>query len=184
LASKTPSAQPGRLLVSFASGLNTGTRIYDDCSELSELARKAARFVVDNTRAIESREPFLPDNVPDRVADNWESLLAVAEVAGGDTADRARRVMLEACGIEAETEQSLGILLLADLRDVLTQKDADKISSAEVVDALVAMPERPWSEHRKGKPINQNWLARRLRDFGICSRNIKIAGQVPKARGP
>jgi Protein of unknown function (DUF3631) len=88
--------------------------------------------------------------------------------------------MLEACGVEADAEHSPGTLLLADVRDVLTQKDVDKISSAELVDALAAMPERPWSECRKGKPINQNWLARRLRDFGISSRNVKIAGQVPK----
>jgi Protein of unknown function (DUF3631) len=88
--------------------------------------------------------------------------------------------MLKACGVEAEAEQSLGTLLLADVRDVLTQKGVDKISSADLVDTLTAIPERPWSECRKGKPINQNWLARRLRDFGIYSRNVKIAGQVPK----
>jgi putative DNA primase/helicase len=148
--------------------------------ELSELARKAARFVAENARAIECCEPFLPNNTPDRVADNWESLLAVAEVAGDDIADRARRVMLEACGVEADAEQGFGTLLLADVRDVLTHEGVDKISSAQLVDALAAMPERPWSECRKGKPVNQNWLARRLRDFGIYSRNLKIAGQVPK----
>jgi len=56
----------------------------------------------------------------------------------------------------------------------------DKVASAELVEVLAAMADRPWPECRHGKPINQNWLARRLKDFGIRPGNVKIGGQVPK----
>jgi hypothetical protein len=42
------------------------------------------------------------------------------------------------------------------------------LPSSDVVDRLIAMPERPWNEANKGgKPINERWLAPRLGDFGI-----------------
>jgi len=47
------------------------------------------------------------------------------------------------------------------------------------VEALAAMPERPWPECRKGKPINQNWLARRLRDFGIGAKKVRLPHERP-----
>jgi Protein of unknown function (DUF3631) len=46
---------------------------------------------------------------------------------------------------------------------------------------LAAMPERPWTECRKGKPINQNWLARRLKDFRI--RPEKVGPELHRLNG-
>jgi hypothetical protein len=43
------------------------------------------------------------------------------------------------------------------------------------------MPERPWAECRKGKPINQNWLARRLKDFRI--RPEKVGPELHRLNG-
>ena len=146
--------------------------------ELVEAARKALRWVADNVDAIRECDPAIPDAIFNRAADNWEPLLAVAEVIGGDVAARARQAALAACGVEQE--QSIGTLLLADIRDAFLEQSVDKVASAELVEVLAAMADRPWAECRHGKPINQNWLARRLKDFGIRPGNIKIGGQVPK----
>ena len=146
--------------------------------ELDEVARKAARWVADNAVAIEGQDPEIPEAIFNRAADNWEPLLAIAEAAGSEVADRARKVALAACGVEQE--QSIGALLLADIRDAFWERGADKVASAELVEVLTAMADRPWAECRHGKPINQNWLARRLKDFGIRPGNIKIGGQVAK----
>jgi len=126
--------------------------------ELGVLARKAARWVRDNAEAIRNHEPMIPDAIYNRAAANWEPLLTIAEIAGAAVADRARAAALAACG--REEEQSLGTLLLGDIRDVFAEREIDRLASAELVEALAAMPERPWPECRNGKPINQNWLAR------------------------
>jgi putative DNA primase/helicase len=63
---------------------------------------KAARWVADNAGAIRACDPNIPDAIFNRAADNWEPLLAVAEVAGGDIPERARQVALAACGVEEE----------------------------------------------------------------------------------
>ena len=70
-----------------------------------------------------------------RAADNWEPLLAVAEVAGGDLPARARQAALAACGVEEEP--SYGAMLLADIRDVFEEKGDDRMSSADLDAALV-----------------------------------------------
>jgi putative DNA primase/helicase len=133
--------------------------------ELAEAARKAARWVADNAEAIRECEPMIPDAIYNRAADNWEPLLAVAEVAGADVAARGRQAALAARGIEEELSQ--GAALLADIRGVFEDKDTERMTSADLVTALVAMADRPWGECNRGKPLTQNGLARKLKDFKI-----------------
>jgi hypothetical protein len=52
--------------------------------------------------------------------------------------------------------------------------DDDGIPSADLVAALVAMPERSWGECNRGKPLTQNGLARRLKAFKIASGDVHI----------
>src|SRR5207302_11302627 len=44
-----------------------------------ELCRKLARFMADNTAALETCEPTLPECAFNRLADNWRPLFAIAE---------------------------------------------------------------------------------------------------------
>jgi putative DNA primase/helicase len=138
--------------------------------ELGMFARKAARWNVDNAVAIESREPEIPAAIFNRQADNWEPLLAIAEVAGPEIAERARAAALAACG--AREDESLGVKLLDDIREAFEAAYKDELPSKELVEALAAMADRPWCECNHGKPVTRNWLARRLRDFGVRPGNI------------
>ena len=73
------------------------------------------------------------------------------------------------------------MMLLADIRRVFVEAQDGRMFSKSLVDALCAMTDRPWPEARKGKPITETWLARRLHDFGISSRTVRI--QDDRAKG-
>jgi hypothetical protein len=71
-------------------------------------------------------------------------------------------------------DEGLGVELLADLRN-LFDEEHDRLSSAEIVAALIARDDRPWSELGKArKPLTKAGLARLLRPFLIVPRTIRL----------
>jgi hypothetical protein len=50
------------------------------------------------------------------------------------------------------------------------------MSSADLVAALVADPERPWAEWARGRPLTQRQLARLLKPFCIISQTVHTPG--------
>jgi hypothetical protein len=127
-----------------------------------------ARAYLDELRAA---EPGLP--VDDRAADNWTPLVAIADLAGGDWPDRARKAAeaLTAEADESAAEQSLALRLLADLRDVFG--DELRMSTESILGALHKISEAPWADYY-GKPLDPRALAKLLRPYGIRSRQIRI----------
>jgi hypothetical protein len=59
---------------------------------------------------------------------------------------------------------------------LFTHNAVDRIFTRSLVDGLNAFTGRPWAEMRKGKPIDDLWLAQQLRPYGVQSRNIRIDG--------
>jgi hypothetical protein len=112
--------------------------------------------------------------LPNRDADNWRPLFTIAELAGGGWPERVRRAALAQTG--ASDDEAYNIQLLVDIRDVFAEKglteDVEGMPSADLVAALVAMPERSWGECNRGKALTQNGLARRLKPFGIRTRDV------------
>jgi Protein of unknown function (DUF3631) len=145
--------------------------------ELIEAASKAARWTADNAEAIRECDPVIPDAIFNRAADNWAPLLAIAEVIGGGVVALARQAALAACGVEEELSPRAA--LLADIREVFAENAGDRMSSKDLVDALVAMADKPWGECNHGKPLTQNGLARRLKGFGIFHKKLRIGGGTP-----
>jgi Protein of unknown function (DUF3631) len=74
-------------------------------------------------------EPEMPEGVTDRYAEIWEPLIAIADAAGGHwpgiARDACRHFVLDA-GPQAG---SLGVRLLADLRELYTEHDADRMAT-------------------------------------------------------
>ncbi|EGX56214.1 hypothetical protein SZN_28953 [Streptomyces zinciresistens K42] len=129
--------------------------------------------------------PEMPDGVSDRPADVWESLLAIADAAGGDWPDRAR----EACvtlvtASRANDKGSLGVRLLTDLRDHV-MVGIDRLPTIAILDRLNALDDAPWAD-LQGKPLDNRRLSKMLAEYmtddnePITSRNIKTAGSVLK----
>jgi hypothetical protein len=147
----------------------------DKVDALRTLARKSARWTADNAKRFVEVDPELPIGIYNRAADNWRPLFSVAEVAGGDWPDKARRAALPATGVP---DDSLKTELLADIRDAFSGKES--ITSDDLVTYLVGLEERPWSESNHGKPISKNQLARRLNPFGLRPKTIRFGIKTAK----
>ncbi len=141
-------------------------------ASLEPLRRKVARFAADIAEFMAGHEPEIPGELNDRAADNWTPLLAIADAAGGEWPERARRAALALSGADTE-EGEVGVLLLEDLKAIFEERGADRLPSAEIVEALVTLEDRPWPEWRHGKPLTVNGLARLLRPFGIKSKQYR-----------
>jgi hypothetical protein len=61
-------------------------------------------------------DPALPAGVPDRPADVWEPLLAIAQAAGGAWSERAAAACTHLVGQTRPAESSLSLALLEDVR--------------------------------------------------------------------
>src|SRR5262249_53204785 len=109
--------------------------------------------------------PDMPGEVTDRAADCWESLVAIADAAGGSWPDTARCCAVSLVTLlREEGQERMGVRLLSDTRAVLG--DEEQMPTAAVLDQLHKLDESPWADI-KGKPLNDRQLALRLRPYGI-----------------
>jgi hypothetical protein len=131
-----------------------------------DLRRQCARFVLDHAQAITNARTEIPDPLNDRAADIWEPLFVLADLVGGDWPKRARDA---AVGLAGSLEESnpAGSLLL-DIFVAFTLQQAQRLFTRDLLENLKRRSSgRPWMEVRNGKEINDIWLARQLRPFGI-----------------
>ena len=114
--------------------------------------------------------PEMPPGVTDRPADVWEPLLAVADAAGGPWPGRARDACAWLVRDNAERGISLGIRLLADLRDIFG--GARAITTEDILTRLRGLDAAPWAD-LKGAPLDARGLARLLDDYEITSKRSR-----------
>jgi Protein of unknown function (DUF3631) len=109
-------------------------------------------------------------------------LLAVADLAGGEWPQRARVAAVALVAAAKDMEPSLGIRLLTDIRTVFGL--TEHMSTKALIAGLIEIEDAPWGDLR-GKPLDERGLARRLREYGIKSKNVRVGGGVVKgyARG-
>lgn len=121
--------------------------------------------------------PVMPAGIEDRDADVWESLLAVADAAGGDWSQQARNAAVTLVTESKQSSPSLGVRLLADLQQVFGDKPTR--STVDILAGLHAMDEAPWGDLR-GKPLDARGLSSRVRPYNIKPKPIRIGDQVVK----
>jgi hypothetical protein len=124
---------------------------------------------------------FLPETLGDRQQDNWRSLIAIADAINPGWGEKARAAAVSLSNEDIFDEPSFGVMVLQDVCAIFEGENAQRLSSKTIVDQLVPMPERPWSEWRRGQGLNQNSLARLLKPFGVKSKMIRFA---PKPANP
>jgi hypothetical protein len=107
---------------------------------IAEALRSLGSFYVDR---LALARPLLPEELSDRQQDVWEPLLAIAELAGETCSVRARAA---AVGLStgAVSEESLGIRLLADIREVFD--GFERVSTVRLIELLCLIEEAPWGE--------------------------------------
>lgn len=118
--------------------------------------------------------PVIPEGLADRAADVWEPLLAIADMAGDDWPIRAREAALKLNNDRMAADVSLGLRLLADLRDLFSTEKTDRLSTDTILEKLNGMDESPWGNLR-GKPLDARGLARRLKRYDATPKQIRIS---------
>lgn len=148
--------------------------------EARQLARRLAASATRTLDLIRDIEPVMPTGIVDRAADVWEPLLALADAAGGDWPDRARRACLELNAVRVDGDDSTGVRLLADLRAIFESAGTDRLFSSLAVEQLNALEEAQWSGWHRGGGFKQRDLAKVLRGFDVTSRDVRAGVEVRK----
>lgn len=143
------------------------------------LQRKLARFAQDNMQALRLARPALVSDISDRAADNWEPLLAIAELAGVEWQAKAVKAAKALSGYENDAP-STGVELLADIQEVFETKKVDRIASTALMEALCSDDDKTWATYNRGRPMSPRQFAKRLGEYKIHNKSIRINYEVVK----
>jgi len=151
------------------------------------LRRQMVRWAADSALVLREADPSVPATLDDRAADNWRPLLAVADAAGPAWGERARRAAQQVSGTR-DAEESSALALLRDTRTVFDEleESVTEVTSAQLVDRLNQLDDRPWADHRHGKGITAAWFAARMKEFDVVPGGpywFFIDGRSKQARG-
>lgn len=144
-----------------------------------DLKSKLARFADDYQDKVHHARPPLPESLNDRAQDNWEPLLAIAMVSGGNWLQIGTAAALKISGDE-ESTQTTGTELLANIKEIFEKDPVEKISSTDLVRLLCADEEWNWAAFNKGYPIKARQLANILKTYDIHSKPLRIGFAVVK----
>jgi hypothetical protein len=125
-----------------------------------------------STLQLHDVEPSVPDELDDRAADCWEPLLAIADAAGGDWPQKAREAAVALSG-SGRDDASLGVRLLTDIKTIFTYREVERLKSVELVQALNAIEEAPWSYLDK-RPLDASRLAKMLKPYEIAPKSVRL----------
>ncbi len=138
-----------------------------------DLRRKLLRFSQDNGDWIKSARPKLPSDISDRAADNWEPLLAIAELVGTEWSNKAYQAAMFLSHQEKDAV-AVGAELLRDIHRILLDNSDEKMPTQMLITELCKDEESPWSTYDNGKFITPRQLSSLLKQYGIQSKNIKL----------
>jgi hypothetical protein len=142
-----------------------------------ELRRKIVRFVEDQGARIGKLLPILPAGLNDRAEDCWLPLLAIADVAGGNWPDLARKaaVALSADNDDADTfSTKLLKALKQDFVDEGEDHDQGFQMTGDICTHLNTDSEAPWANFKN--QMTPELLAKNLARYKIKSERPTING--------
>jgi Protein of unknown function (DUF3631). len=126
--------------------------------------------------------PELPEELTDRQQDICEPLLAIVDLAGGEWPEKARAAVVTLC--VQEEDASIGVKLLVALRDIFHATGKDKLTTREILEALVVIEDGPWAlmfedslKHDRLQTAASK-LARILKEHKIKPRTVKLADET------
>jgi hypothetical protein len=109
-----------------------------DEERLRGIKVRAIRWGGRITMALRDADPDLPACLYNRDRDNWRSLVAVADQAGGHWPETARKIATALNG-QAE-DPSEGVMLLADIRRIFDEEGTDRLSTEALTMTIAALP--------------------------------------------
>lgn len=157
-----------------------------DCRHVereTEIKRRLARWAADRQVELEAVDPEMPGAF-NRVADLWRPLFTVAAVAGGDWPKLCAAAFARLQVSDPDSEP-MAVQLLQDAAAFMDRAGVEIMPSADLVERLATMNERPWPTWNHGKPISPRQVANLLRGFGIRPQKFRDdeSGITPGTRG-
>jgi putative DNA primase/helicase len=150
----------------------------DTLEGLLPLKRRAIRWAADNMEALKAARPDVPGALRSRAADNARPLLAIADLAGAEWPELARKAVTANLTRGADDETEARLILLADLRELYAA--GEDLFTRDILARLVEREDRPWGEWRKDKPLTGHALAALLKPFEVRSRTIRVGAVTLK----
>jgi Protein of unknown function (DUF3631) len=140
--------------------------------------------------ALRGARPDAPAEIRNpRTKEIWRPLLGIADLAAGPWPESARRAAVTLSTTQQQVnDDTLNIELLADIRRAFDDAETDRISSRDLIRAVAARDDGPWTEwwdsreDTLGKAAGRK-LANRLKVFGIHSRDLRIDGSAIPVKG-
>jgi hypothetical protein len=108
-----------------------------------DLRDRLADWLAPQVGKLDCARPELPDELDDRAQDSWEPLLAIADLAGRNWPDRARRAALALSTGEEREDDSLTAQLLRDLHDVFSATDTTRSEPLRCSNSCTRWKARP-----------------------------------------
>ena len=147
-----------------------------------EIRQKCQRWCNDNKQKLEHAEPKMPKVGNDRAEDNWFPLMAIAELLGSNWPAYITNAMLTIEGNKSDDDESIGVMILTDIRQAFADKKTTRLSSQDLVDYLIDIDDRPWCEWKRGLPMTKMTLSKLLKPFSIRPNQLRI-NSYDKLRG-
>lgn len=141
--------------------------------EAEQLRCQIAEWMEEHSERLATMRPELPEALSDRQQDGAEPLLAIADAVGGEWPERARAALVQLLTGTAAEDQSEGVRLLADIRNVFRSAGSDRLASSQLLARLIQDETLPWGEFASGRPLTLIGLARLLKPFGIQPKTIR-----------
>ena len=135
--------------------------------ESEALRDRISEWAAAHIDVLAAAEPDLPSELDDRAAEAWWSLLAIADFADGEWPKRAREAA-KALHVDGSEDESLGVRLLTDVRTVFIGNSS--MHTKDLLDKLNTIEESSWGGWHDGKGLRARDLARRLKPFGVKSK--------------
>jgi putative DNA primase/helicase len=137
---------------------------------------------------LRAAEPDIPDEIDDRAQDIWEPLIAIADLAGGDWPETARRAAVAIHRDRGLDDQSSGVLLLRAVSAAFAKGGVFiggdlKITTDNLVKLINANDEYPFGGWNNGGGLHPRNLNAMLKAYGVHSIDIKFSGGTRKGFG-
>jgi len=151
-----------------------------DSARASNLRSRIKKFVFDNREILKPNMIELPETLSDREQDNWDPLFSIAASACENWLARAKKAALAIKGA-TEEPQSLSNNLLHDVREVLTDFNADRISTKDLLELLTEDEDMAWVNYNRGNSLTARQLATLLKNYGVQPKTVRMPdGSTPK----
>lgn len=146
---------------------------HSDSAVFDAIKRKLIRWSTDNAEAFSKLHPVM-EGLSNRDADNYEPLLAIAMLAGGDWVSHITKAAKQLTKSDGDN-RSIGVELLDACRTAFEALKVDKISSVNLIREICKDDEAPFETYNRGKPITPRQVSRWLSQYGIVPKTVRFS---------